>query len=253
MYTCLIADDQLIERDLLSLFVSKITRLQLVGVCRNGLEIAEILQEKQVDILFTDIDMPELSGIGLLKSLQQPPVVVFISSYPEYAAESFSLDVVDFIVKPLQFDRFLKGVNKAIDYIELKKSSSKLCQLLSESAIEKTTDGEEFFFIKDNLAYIKVFTKDVVHIESMGDFSCIYTSQKKKHTILVSMKNLELQLSPKVFIRVHKQFIINLNHLVSLKQNEIILTDEQQVLISNKYKQNLIDVTVEKNLLKRSF
>lgn len=252
MYTCLIADDQMIERDLLSLFVSKITKLQLIGVCKNGLEIAAILQEKQVDIVFTDIDMPELSGVGLLKSLQQPPVFIFISSYPEYAAESFNLDAIDFIVKPLQFDRFLKGVNKAIDYIELKKSATILNQQLPESPIEKTTDGEEFFFIKDNLAYIKVFTKDAVYIESMGDFSRIHTTQKKIYTILVSMKNLELQLSPKVFMRVHKQFIINLNHLVSLKQNEIILTGKQQVLISNAYKQILIDVTIQKNLLKRS-
>jgi len=251
MYTCLIADDQMIERDLLSLFVSKITQLQLVGICKNGLEIAAILQEKQVDIIFTDIDMPELSGIGLLKSLKQPPVVVFISSYPEYAAESFNFNALDFIVKPLQFDRFLKSVNKAIDYIELKKSAALLSQQIPESTIEKTTDGEEFFFIKDNLAYIKVFTKDVVYIESMGDFSRIHTTQKKIYTILVSMKNLELQLSPKVFTRVHKQFIINLQHLVSLKQNEIILTGEQQVIISNTYKQALIDVTIEKNLLKR--
>jgi len=252
MYTCLIADDQMIERDLLSLFVSKITRLQLIGVCKNGLEIAAILQEKQIDIVFTDIDMPELSGVGLLKSLQQSPVFVFISSYPEYAAESFNLDAIDFIVKPLQFDRFFKSVNKAIEYIELKKSATLHSQQLPESTFSKTTDGEEFFFIKDNLAYIKVFTKDVVYIESMGDFSQINTTQKKTYTILVSMKNLELQLSPKVFMRVHKQFIINLNHLVSLKQNEIILTGKQQVLISNAYKQILIDVTIQKNLLKRS-
>lgn len=252
MYTCLIADDQMIERDLLLLFVSKISRLKLVGVCKNGLEIAEILQKESVDIIFTDVDMPELSGIGLVKSLQKKPVVVFISSYPEYAVESFNLDAVDFIVKPLQFERFLKGANKAMDYIELKKSAAELNQQFPETTLSATADGEEFFFIKDNLAYIKIFTKDVVYIESMGDFSRIHTIIEKTYTILVSMKKLELQLSSKVFMRVHKQFIINLHHLISLKQNEITLTGEQQVLISNVYKQALLGITIEKKLLKRS-
>jgi YesN/AraC family two-component response regulator len=118
-YKCLIAEDNLLDRDGIALHLSKIDNLSIEAVCSNGLEAAAILQQKEIDIVFSDIDMPGLSGIALIQSLKQPPVFIFISAYPEYAAESYNLDVIDFIVKPVGSNRLMKAVNKAIEYIEL--------------------------------------------------------------------------------------------------------------------------------------
>ena len=247
LYNCIIADDHLVERDLMKLFVSKINNLNLVAVCENGMDVFDQLQKTPIDIVISDVDMPELSGIDLVKSLKNPPVFIFISSYPEYAAEGFNLDIIDFIVKPLQFNRFLKSINKAIEYIELKKKADP-----APNIAEQVTDGKDFFFIKDQKGFAKINITDVLYIESMGDFSRIHTAQNKSYIILVGMKNLESQLPAEKFFRVHKQFIVNLQHISSVTQSHILLTDELEIPVSNSYKQSFQDLVIQKNLLTRN-
>ncbi|MFY9465421.1 MAG: LytTR family DNA-binding domain-containing protein [Sediminibacterium sp.] len=255
MYTCLIADDHVVERDLIKIFLEKIPSLKLVAECSNGLEVSGFLQQQQVDIVFSDVDMPGLSGTDLVKALKNPPVFIFISSFPEYAAEGYNLDAIDFMSKPLRFDRFLKGVNKAVEYLELKKklTNAALQQAsgaIPEGLVQEGTAGE-FFFIKDNKGYLKIREEDVLYIESMGDFSRIHTVQQKTHMILVSLKNLELQLNTGKFFRVHKQYIINLQHLVAVLQNDVVLTNDQDIPLSNSYKAAIQEQVIQKVLLKR--
>ncbi len=247
MYHCLIADDHLIERDLLRSYIKKISNLHLVASCENGLEVVDLLRNHEIDLVFSDVDMPNLTGIELVKSLKNPPVFVFISSFPEYAAEGFNLDIIDFVVKPITFDRFVKAVNKAIEYIELKKNAS---TSTSNTTIEQQP-AENYFFIKDNKGISKVEVNQVLYIESMGDFSKIYTTDKKNIIMLVGLKNAEAQLQEKQFIRVHKQYLVNTQHINQVLTNEIILSNQESIPLSSAYKQALNDSFIKKDLLKR--
>jgi len=261
MYSCLVADDNPIERDLLLLHLSKIKNIQVVADCADGLEAALILQRQEIDIVLSDVEMPDLSGIGLVKSLKKAPVFIFISSYPEYAAESYDLDVVDYIVKPASFDRVLKAVNKAIEYLEIKKlaivkkdpvaASQSVDVLPGISEIGNTVRPEEHFFIKDSNGYTKLKVADIWYIESMGDFSKIYTVQKESHVVLVSLKNIEKQMSQDIFRRVHKQYIVNIMQIVSINPNSITLSNRQVIPLSSSYRQLIQETIIDKNLLKR--
>lgn len=245
MYQCIIADDHLVERALLTSYIKKIPSLNLVAECKTGLEVLAVLKEQSIDIVFSDVDMPDLTGIELVKTLKNPPVFVFISSFPEYAAEGFNLDIIDFAVKPISFDRFVKAVNKSIEYIELKKSATH-----STASIQHESK-EDYFFIKDNKGVTKVETHNVLYIESMGDFSKIYTQDQKTMVMLVGLKNAEMQLQSKRFIRVHKQYLVNAEHIVQVLANEIILTNKVVIPLSNAYKQLLNETVIDKLLLKR--
>jgi len=257
-YKCLIADDNLLDRDVLEMYISKIESLQIEAVCNDGLHAAAALQQQEIDIVFSDIDMPNLTGMELLQSLKQAPVFVFISSYAEHAAESYSLDVIDFIVKPVTLARLMKAANKAIEYIEVKK---KIETTLINSNVEgdknvetKALDTQQFndhFFIKENYDYIKITHADVLFIESMGNFSRLHTIENKKHVTLVSLKNIEAHLATQNFMRVHKQYIINLKHIVSLSSNgEVILSGGHSVPLSINHKAALMEI-INKNILVR--
>jgi DNA-binding LytR/AlgR family response regulator len=243
---CIIIEDNLIERDALALQIKKIAQLELKASFADGLEALSYLRDHPIEIVFSDIDMPDLSGIELLKSLKQPPVFVFISAHGEHAAESYNLDVMDFIVKPVKLDRLIKSVAKAIDFLEQKE------QLLSN--IQKTEQQEtemDFFFIKENNTHIKINVEDVLFIESMGDFSKIMVKDNKSHMVLISLKNLEKQLSPSKFMRVHKQFMVNLEQIVSISNTDLKLSNQQQIPVSTVHKQLLMDQFINKRTLSR--
>lgn len=255
MYSTLIVDDNLIERDSLAFHLSKIPNIKIVADCQNAIEVISFLEHNPVDIIFSDIDMPGLSGISLLKSMKNPPVFIFVSSYPEYAAESYNLDVIDYIVKPASFDRVLKAIEKATEYIELKKNTktnletANLAVLPEEIGAQIST--EHFFFIKENNGYTKLNLSDILYIESMGDFSKIHTVSQKKYVVLVGLKHIEKQLSPNLFRRVHKQYMINMLHVSTVNGTEITLTDKTSIPFSNAFRQNLIETVIDKKLLKR--
>ena len=251
MYKCLIADDSPIDRDVVEMYVGKMENLQIVALCTNGLEAATVLQNNEIDIVFSDIDMPDLSGLELKQSLQKPPVFIFISSYAEHAAESYNLDVIDFIVKPVSLARLIKATNKAIEYIELKKNeyNKNETNIVSQEIVPpNTTDS---FFIKESNEYIKINNADVVFIESMCSYSKFYTTKHKKHITLISLKNIEEQLASPNFMRVHKQYIINLQHIISISvEGEVILTDGNKLPVGQAYKAALMEVINKKVLLR---
>ncbi|MCY7293786.1 MAG: LytTR family DNA-binding domain-containing protein [Ferruginibacter sp.] len=257
-YKCLIAEDNLLDRDVLEMYISKIPSLKIEAVCNDGLEAAAALQKQKIDIVFSDIDMPNLTGMELLQSLKQAPVFVFISSYAEHAAESYSLDVIDFIVKPVTLARLMKAANKAIEYIELKKKIEPTLpnsNLSGEQNVEKkaldTLHFNDHFFIKENYDYIKIAHEDVLYIESMGNFSRLNTIKNKKHITLVSLKSIEAHLAPQNFMRVHKQYIINLKHIVSLSSNgEVILSGGHAVPLSINHKADLMEIINKKILVR---
>ncbi|WP_316826111.1 LytTR family DNA-binding domain-containing protein [Pedobacter miscanthi] len=246
-YSCIIVDDNEIERDAIEMHLKKIPSLNILAVCSNGIEASQLLATTPVDIVFSDIDMPELSGMELLKSLKKQPLFIFITSFTEYAAESFNLDALDFIVKPATFERILKATNKAIEYLELKKLIGKEPQPIDKSTNE---EGDDHFFFRETKGITKLKYDDVIYIESMGDFSKLFTSTDK-HIILVSLKNLEKQLPAKIFSRVHKQYIININHIATLTNHEVHLEHNFIVPISASNRQELLEKAIDKKILSR--
>jgi len=244
-YKCLIADDNLLERDALEMHLMKMPQLEIVAACENGLEALQIISQGGIDIVFSDIEMPELSGFGVIKSLKNPPVFVFISSHGEFAIESYNLDVIDFIVKPVTFERLLRAVSKATEYLELKKNPA--------SRDPQPVQGEmdTYFFIKESNDLVKLAYEDVVYIESMGDFSKIFTVADKRHVTLVSLKNLELQLPGDYFTRIHKQYIINHHHISSISADEVKMAGKHIVMISPAFRQDLMNKVVNKKVVTR--
>ena len=243
-YKCLIADDSPMELDIMEMLVSKIGRLEIMAVCDNGLKAQQILTSQEIDLVFSDINMPELSGIGLLKSLKKAPVFIFVSAHTEYAVESYDLNVIDYIVKPVSLDRVLKSANKAIEYLDLKN--------LSETKQPQTlkTDND-YFFIRESNDLIKLHFEDVAYIESMGDFSKIFTLHDKKHITLVSLKNLEMQLPASSFTRIHKQYIVNHNLITAISTDELVVNGKYTLPLSTSLRQALLDKVVNKKILTR--
>jgi DNA-binding LytR/AlgR family response regulator len=240
---CIIIEDNLIERDALALQLKKIEGLDLKASFADGLEALSYLKNNKVALIFSDIDMPDLSGIELLKSLQHPPAFIFISSHSEHAAESFNLDVIDFIVKPVKIERLIKAVDKAFAF--LNQNNTTEIEIASKEA------EMDFFFIKENNIHIKVNVDDVLYIESMGDFSKIIVKDNKSHMVLISLKNLEKQLSPLKFMRVHKQFMVNLSQIVSIANSDLKLSNQQLIPVSSSQKQILMDEFINKRTLSR--
>jgi len=246
LYKCIIVDDHEIERDALEMHIRRISQLEIIAVCKNGIEAADVLLSNHVDIVFSDIDMPELSGIALLKSLKNHPLFVFITAHGEYAAESYNVDAIDFVVKPATFERILKAANKAVEYLDLKKQVVNIPEPVYDS--KPITD--DHFFFKETKGITKLKYNDVIYIESMGDFSKIFTANGM-HIILVSLKNLEKQLPKNYFARVHKQYIININHIVTLTNHEVHLNHNFVVPISASNRQDLLENAIDKKILSR--
>ncbi|MBC7398650.1 MAG: response regulator transcription factor [Mucilaginibacter sp.] len=250
-YRCLVADDNLIDRDLIVKYLSKIDSLHLVAVCDDGFEAAKVLATEQIDVLFSDIDMPNLSGLSLVRSLKHPPVIIFITSHVEYAIEGFNLDVIDFIVKPLTFERFYKAVNKAVEYLELKKAfNDKIDNSEELFQVDKSIQAK-YFFIKENNALTRISYDDVFYIESLGDYSTVFTAAGK-HVTLVNLKKMEKHLPGGIFKRIHKQYIVNLNHIITIGSNEVKLSNSQVIPISAVARQDVYDLIVSHTMLARS-
>jgi len=250
-YQCIIADDTMLDRDVLEMYARKIGSLEIAAVCRDGLEAASVLQEKQIDIVLSDIEMPGLTGMELKKSLRNDPVFIFVSSHSELAAESYNLDVIDFIVKPVNLPRLLKAVNKAIEYIEVKKQALPGGDKKDNVPAEPQTPKSDHFYIKESYDYTRIDYDDLIYIESMGNFSSLHTVQKQKHITLVSLKNIEQQLPAEKFIRVHKQNLVNLQHIVSLSSdNNLHLSSGHMVPVGENYKGALMEIINRQILLR---
>lgn len=244
-YSCIIVDDNLLERDDLEAQLRKMTQLEIVGSCADGLEATALLSSHPVDILFTDIDMPGLSGLGLIKALRNKPAIICISAHPQYAAQGFDLDVLDFITKPASFERLLQAVNKATDYLRMRALPE------AQQPASSVTSKEDYFFIRETANLTKLQFSEVAYIESKGDFSKVFMLQGKTHMTLVSLKNLEASLPDHSFIRVHKQYIINYHHITTIGAEELTLDHRLHIPVSTSYRQHLMDKVVDKNLISR--
>jgi len=231
---CLVVDDEPIAREGLMEYIRQIDYLNPVGQCKSAMEAASMLQKNNIDLIFIDIQMPKLTGIEFVKALADPPLIIFTTAYSEYALEGFELDVVDYLLKPISFSRFLKSVEKAQNYLHARNKEVSITQ--------------NFFFIKCNGKIEKIMMADVDYIEAMANYVIIHTRQKKYITYL-TFSGIEEQLPADLFIRIHKSFLVAISAIQTIDGNEVV-TSSMRLPLSKNYR-NAVMSRIESKLIKR--
>ncbi len=216
--TCLIVDDEELARNLVENYINRVPHLEVVGKCAAPLEAMQVLQEKSVDMMFLDIQMPGLTGIEFLKTLSQKTLVIFTTAYKEYALAGFDLDVVDYLLKPFRFERFLQAVNKAGKL--LKKESNQITPVGSVSKIEKEEKERAYILVKSDFKVFRIFYKNIIYIESRKEYVTFHTSDGRTLS-LGSLKKLQQELPTEHFMRIHKSFIVNIKKVSALEGNMV--------------------------------
>lgn len=211
-YRCLIVDDESLALRLMEDHVSKVPGLEIVGKCRHALEALQVLQREEIDILFLDIQMPDLTGVELIKILKHKPAIILTTAYAEYALEGYQLEVVDYLLKPIALDRFLQAVRKAQEWVDLRKQAPSVPQ----------TTKPDHFFVKSDYKQMRINYADVTHVEGLREYVSIYAGGKRIVT-LETMKNMEQLLPSDLFMRVHKSYIVNTSLIKSINGNQIEL------------------------------
>ncbi|MBS1746839.1 MAG: response regulator transcription factor [Bacteroidetes bacterium] len=236
MINCLIVDDEPIARAGMKEHIKQVEFLNCVAECRSALEAKQWMQSKQIDLIFLDIQMPKLTGIDFVKNIQNPPLIVFTTAYPDYAVEGFELDILDYLLKPISFARFYKASVKAYDYLNLKN--------------KYTLSGQEdYFFIKCNQKIEKIKVSDVLYIEGLSNYIQVHTL-KRKYITYLTFKGVEEQLPPHLFIRIHKSFLVSINAIKTIDGNEVIL-ENISLPISRSYKDEVL-ARISDKMLKRN-
>lgn len=235
MINCLVVDDEPMARTGLLEHIRQIDFLNAAGECKSPMEATSFLQKNKVDLLYLDIQMPKMTGIEFLKNNTQLPPVIFTTAYSEYAIEGYELDILDYLLKPISFNRFYKSALKAKEFIDLKRSS-------------KFAEEDNYFFIKSNQKIEKVLISEVLYVEGMANYIIIHTAQKK-YIAYLTFKGIEEQLPAHLFIRIHRSYLIAVNAIKSVNTEEVILPGIT-LPISKNYKDQVMEL-VEKRLFKR--
>jgi len=221
MIRCIAIDDEQLVRELLEDNIRQVPFLQLVKTCRNAMEALEVLQQEQIDLIFLDIQMPRLNGLQLLQSLQQPPMVILVTAYEEYALQGFNLQVVDYLLKPFSFERFLKACNRASELFRLRKP---------------VAAEDHSFFVHVEYTQVKIHTADINYIEGLKDYIKIHLSGNAKPVLTrMTMKGVLQKLPGQEFIRVHRSFIVPLKRISSVRNKNILLGDKTEIPIGVSY------------------
>lgn len=236
---CAIIDDEPLAREGLSNYVREVEFLHLVDTCTNPLELIQLLDKHTVDLIFLDIQMPKMNGLDFLKIVPKPPMVIITTAFPSYALEGFQLNVMDYLLKPITFDRFFKAANKAKEYYQL------LNKTVQPDA-HKTEKEEDYFFIRCGSKYEKIYFNDILYVQGMQNYVTIYTS-KGKYMTLLYLKNLEENLDKKAFIRVHKSYIVSIDKIEGIEGNEIFIRSNK-IPISRNYHDMVIEQVVKNKL-----
>jgi DNA-binding LytR/AlgR family response regulator len=228
---CLIVEDEPLAREIISRYVQQLPTLQLVGECANAIQAFAFLQQHTVDLMFLDIRMPQLNGNDFLKALQNPPKVIFTTAYSDYALESYEFDAIDYLMKPITFERFLKGVNKACGPGIIKTATRPL---------QEEKKSESFVYFRAERKMIKVMLQDILYVESMKDYVKIVTSSA---TIISrqSISSVEAMLPEKEFIRTHRSFIVSVRKIRSFTQ-ELIEIEKTEIPIGKIYRNGVMKV-----------
>ena len=230
---CVITDDEPIARKGLRSYIEKIDFLTIVGECEDAIELNSLLKTMEPDLLFIDIELPHISGLDLLLSIRNPPKVIIVSAYEQYALKGYEQDVVDYLLKPVTFERFMKAVNKVHDLLvqEIKNRDN------------------EFIFVKSDKQYKKIFLKDILFIESMENYVVIYT-EASKEVVYTTLKQMLQSLSNKTFLQVYRSYIVNTNQIKSIEGNQLIIGGHK-IPVARNLREEVFRVILNNHLISK--
>lgn len=240
---CIIVDDEPLAVELIESFVQKVPQLNLVGMFNNAIDAMQSINSNLVDLVFLDIQMPNITGIEFAKSLKHPPLIIFTTAYSNYAVEGFNLDAVDYLVKPIPFDRFLKAVNKASELYNLKKQKP----AIENPKPEQHGLSEKYIMVKADYSLLRVDLDKILYIEGLKDYLKIFIEGRKAILTISSFKNIESKLPSEYFIRVHRSYIVSLPKIESIQRHRIKINKEL-IPIGDIYKSNFYNKIEHKNL-----
>jgi two-component system, LytTR family, response regulator LytT len=225
MIRCIAIDDEPLALRQLAAYIEKTPFLELAGLCESAMKAMEVLSSTKVDLMYVDINMPDLSGMDFVKTLENPPMVVFITAYSEYALEGFNVNAIDYLLKPIGYSDFLKSANKA------RKSFKTVIQET------KTEDSDkEYLFVKSGYKIVRISINDIVFIEGKREYVSIHLTNGKSLMPLISLRGLEEQLPSDKFMRVHRSYIVNLTKIVTIDHSRIIFEGKADIPVSEQYK-----------------
>jgi DNA-binding LytR/AlgR family response regulator len=230
---CIIIDDEPLALELLEDNIHMVDSLKLVASCQSATQAMQVLQQQQVDLVFCDIQMPGISGLQFVKSLTQKPMIIFVTAYEEFALDGFELDVVDYLLKPVAVERFLKACNKALAIFEQAQRHTEF----------ETDKKRKYIFLYADYNLIKINHDDITYIEGLKDYVKIYLASSPKAIVSrVTIKSLESQLPADEFFRIHKSFIVNLEHINSIRKGRIKIANAE-IPFSDSYKDTITRMT----------
>lgn len=226
---CIIVDDEPLARELIAGYLDKIDNLELIAQCGNAMDAFQVLKEKSVDLIFLDVNMPQITGIDFIRSLRNPPKVIIISAHKEYALDGFELDVVDYLLKPVSFSRLLKAVDKFFV----------LSNLNLQTYGSENENQEEFIYLKENKKVIKVVLSEIDYIEAMGEYCQVFI-EGRRIIPKMSIKNFEELLEDKNFIRIHKSIIVPIKKVTAFSASTIEINKKKELPIGRSYKKSVL-------------
>ncbi|QJB32534.1 response regulator [Chitinophaga oryzae] len=232
---CLITDDEPLAIALLQNHISQLSTLEVVGACSNALQAAQELRTKQVDLLFLDIKMPQITGIEFLRTLRQPPAVIFTTAYREYALEGYELDVVDYLLKPVTFERFFKAVERYYSRFSPRETTV---------VTARPAPKEEYIFLKTGNKYNKILTDDILYIESVKDYVVVHRADGSTFMAKYKIGDMEEEVRDKRFLRIHRSFIVNLSRVTAFTLQDVEI-GRQELPIGNSYREFVFKVLKE--------
>lgn len=230
---CIITDDEPIARKGLRSYIEKIDFLTLTGECEDAIQLNTMLKTTPPDLLFLDIEMPHISGIELLSSIHNPPKVIIISAYEQYALKGYELDVVDYLLKPVSFERFLKAVNKVHDLLEK----------------ETKNTGEKYVFVKSDKQLKKILLKEILFIESMENYITIYTTSSKE-IVYTTLKHMLDSLPGENFLQVHRSYIANIEHIKSIEGN-LLNIGTHKIPVARNLRDKVFNIILNNRLISK--
>jgi len=233
MLRCIAVDDEPLALELLEDNISKVPYLQLIARCNNAMEAMKVLQQQSADLIFLDIQMPGLTGLQFIQSLSNRPMIILITAYEKFALEGYNLDVVDYLVKPVALDRFVKACNKAFELFQLKNRGK-------ENNNEAAPD---YFFVNVDYSLLKVVFLDIKYIEGLKDYIKIHLKSSSKPIITrMSMKAMEEQLPASQFIRIHKSYIVSVAFITAIRKSSVFV-EQLELPVSETYQEALMKLT----------
>ncbi|MCE1199862.1 MAG: LytTR family DNA-binding domain-containing protein [Marinilabiliales bacterium] len=224
---CIAIDDEPLALKQIGVYIEKTPFLECVALCSSAIEALKFAKEQEIDLMFVDINMPDLNGMDFVKSLEQKIPVIFTTAYSEYAIEGFQVNALDYLLKPISYASFLKSANKARSWFDMSKKPT-----------DPPLTAQDYLFVKSEHRLIRILLSDIKYIEGSNEYIIIHLLKEKPVTTLMRMKHIETELPEQQFMRVHRSFIVNLSQVKVIERNRIIFDEKIYIPIGEQYKEN---------------